>query len=272
MFELRTMIVDDEPLAVRRIAIALAKIEGAICIGSAAGCEEALSKFATLRPDVVLLDIGMRDGTGFDFLERLPEGSAPAVIFVTAFDHFAVRAFESSAADYVLKPLETRRLEAALARARKNLALKDAEEKFANLRATIDQLRAEIRQSQKPPVDDIWAHNHGGGHVRVRISDIEYARSEGEYVRIHVAGRSHLIRMSIRKLEEKLPSGEFVRIHRSAIARVSQIQSFRNKSLGGAEVVLRCGVTLPAGRVYAQLMRTALLKSTKGAQGEMDAG
>lgn len=260
MSELRTLIVDDEPLAVRRTEIALAKIKGAICVGSASGCEEALVKFDSLNPDVILLDICMRDGTGFDFLERLPDRSAPAVIFITAFDHFAIRAFESSVADYVLKPLEAGRLEAALARARSRLALKGAEEKFANLRATIDQLRDEIRRSQRPAVEDIWAHNHGGGHVRVPVSDIEYARSEGEYVRIHAAGRSHLIRMSIRKLEDRLPPGEFVRIHRSVVVRVDQIQSFRNKSLGGAEVILRSGVTLPAGRVYSRQMRAALLK------------
>src|SRR3546814_17832184 len=116
----------------------LAKLSEVEHVGSANGCREAVAKIAERQPDIVLLDIKMRDGTGFDVLNRLSEEQVPGVIFTTAFDHFAVRAFEAHAIDYILKPIEASRLSAAIDRSRDRLAAVDAREQIAQMRAVID--------------------------------------------------------------------------------------------------------------------------------------
>ncbi len=259
MIDLTALIVDDEPLAVRRLEILLNRITGVTAVDSAGGCAEALQKFAAHRPDVILLDICMRDGTGFDILDRLPAGASPTVIFVTAFDDYAVRAFEARAVDYLLKPVETERLQAALNRARRVIEANESVDKLAELRATIEQLRARIRASG-PDDDDIWVHEVGGAYARVPLAQIEFARSEGEYVRIHTSERSYLLRISIKQLEEKMRPGEFTRTHRSALVRTNMIQSVRRLQSGGVEVVLREGGSVPAGRVYAKKLRATLIR------------
>lgn len=249
------LIVDDEPLAIRRLEIALEMISGVHCVGSARSCRDAVSKYSELRPDIVLLDICMKNGDGFEFLESLPAGAAPSVVFVTAFDHFAARAFDVCAADYVLKPVETERLKSALDRARSVLQHNEAKERIAALHATVDQLRGEIRRTQSGAHGDIWVNGPSGTHIRVPIDEIDFVTSEGEYVRIHTKSRSHLVRTSLSQLEEKLDSELFVRTHRSAIVRFSTIRSFGNKLSGGAEVRLRDGATVPLGRVYATRLK-----------------
>lgn len=266
MTDLKILIVDDEPLAVRRLEIAVERIEGVTCAGTASGCAEAHEQYAALNPDILLLDIRMRDGTGFEFLDRLPDLATPAIIFVTAFDAFAVRAFETCAVDYVLKPVETSRLAAAIARARDKIEATEAAQEVGGLKAIIEQLRAGMRAARKSEEEEIWAPLRGGDYARVPIGSIRVAKSEGEYVRIFTGERSYLIRISLTRLANKFPSDAFIRVHRNAIVRINAIRSVQFKPLGGADISLENGDMLLAGRIYAKQLRRTLLRPDQRAR------
>lgn len=252
--------VDDEPLALRRLELILAKLPGVRHQGSASGCREAVAKIAELKPDIVLLDVKMRDGTGFDVLGGLPEDCAPGVIFTTAFDHFAVRAFEAHAIDYILKPIELSRLSAAIDRSRERLVAADAREQIAQMRAVIDDLRAGYHeQGARQGGDELWLRGSAGVLTCIRRADIDMITAEDDYVRLHTASASYLLRGSIRAAQADLdlPEEEFVRVHRRALLRRSAIASVRRSAERGVRVILRNGTDVGAGRVYAkQLLRS----------------
>ena len=253
--------VDDEPLALRRLELILAKLADVEHVGSASGCRDAIEKIADLRPDIVLLDIKMRDGTGFDVLNRLPEDCAPGVIFTTAFDHFAVRAFEAHAIDYILKPIEPSRLRAALDRSRDRLAAVDASEQIAQMRAVIDDLRAGYHeQGVRPRNDELWLRGTAGALTCIQRADIDMITAEDDYVRLHTASASYLLRGSIRAAQADLdlPEEEFVRVHRRALLRRSSIASVRRSTEKGVRVILRNGTDVGAGRVYAKKLLRSL--------------
>ncbi|MEZ5920056.1 MAG: LytTR family DNA-binding domain-containing protein [Parvularculaceae bacterium] len=257
------MIVDDEPLAARRLEILVSKIANVQLSGVAHSCQEAADKFSQQQADIILLDICMRDGDGFDFLAKLPATSAPAVIFVTAFDRFAVRAFETAAVDYLLKPVESWRLEAAIDRAHRFLQINEVEFRFDALRATIEQLRDELRTKTGPANDDIWVNGPNGEHKRISVEEIEFATSEGEYVQIHTVAGKYLVRTSLRKLLANLDEDVFIRTHRAAMVRISAIDALKNKGLASAEVTLKSGAHVPLGRVHAKNVRNVLFHYKK---------
>ncbi len=256
MTRLRILTVDDEVLALRRLHLLLGNMEAVERIGEARGCDEAIRQIEALQPDVLLLDVQMRDGTGFDVIERLPPGKPPLVIFVSAFDHYAVRAFEASAIDYVLKPVEFERLEAALNRARERLTAFDAEQQLEEMRAIIATLRMNMRGDDNPRYEtELWIRKNVTGFARVPVDSIEWVCSEDDYVRVHTREASYLMRSSIRSLEGRLDPQYFARIHRRALVRKSAIREFRSPRFGATEVVLQSGQRLPAGRVYAKTLR-----------------
>lgn len=267
MKTLRILTVDDEVLALRRLKLLLETIPYAEQVGEAAGCAEALRQAEILAPDVVLLDIAMRDGDGFEVAEALARRpQPPAIIFVTAFDRFAARAFETIAADYVLKPVERDRLAQAFRRARHRLATDDAEQRIAELQEIIRNLRAVANEDDAPRFEsEFWLRN-GSGFVRVAVDSIDWVSSEDEYVRLHTPSGSHLMRGSIRQLETRLDPERFVRIHRSWLVRRAAIAELRSPRMGRAEVVLRSGQRLPTGRVYARQLRDVLIadRATSG--------
>jgi two-component system LytT family response regulator len=253
--------VDDEPLALRRLELILAKFPEVRHLGSASGCREAIAKIAEMKPDVVLLDIRMGDGTGFDVLDGLSEAEVPGVIFTTAFDHFAVRAFEAHAIDYILKPVEAPRLRAAIGRSRERLAAADAREQIAQMRAVIDDLRAgHHEQGVRPPGDELWLRGSAGALTCIRRADIEMITAEDDYVRLHTASASYLLRGSIRAVQANLglAEEEFVRVHRRALLRRSAIASVRRPPGKGVRVMLRNGSEVGAGRVYAKTLLRSL--------------
>ena len=260
---LRVLAVDDEVLALRRLHILLGNLEGVEQIGEARGCDEAVRLVQTLEPDVLLLDVQMRDGTGFDVVEKLPPGKPPLIIFVSAFDHYAVRAFETSAIDYVLKPVEFERLQAALGRARDRLAAFDADQQLEEMREIITALRSSMREDGQPRYEtELWIRKNVTGFARVPIDSIEWVCSEDDYVRVHTRETSYLMRSSIRSLEGRLDPSLFTRIHRRALVRKSAIREFRSPRFGATEVVLQSGQRLPAGRVYAKTLRRMVSELT----------
>lgn len=256
MSALRVLAVDDEPLALLRLRQVLARIPEAQLVGAAEGCVEALEKVRALRPDVLLLDISMRDGSGFDLIKRLPAEDAPIIVFVTAFDYFAVRAFETSAVDYVLKPVSVQRLREAIDRARARIGMQDAMAQLSELRTVVDGLRAKLREERSG--SEFWIRGGNGGLVRVLPEEIEWVQSEEDYVRLHTRSGSFLMRGSIRGLMPKFDANQFVRVHRNALVRKAAIRAIHRRSVGGLLVELQSGARVAAGRVYAKQLRAEM--------------
>ncbi len=247
---LRVLIVDDEPLAVRRLEIGLAGIEGAEAVGSAANAELAAKAIAALSPDVVLLDIRMPGLDGLQLVETLDPAAMPAVIFVTAYSRFAVDAFKVAAVDYLLKPVEFSRLAEALGRAREAL----------EARAALRGLQAgEAPEPAGRPGggEALWIVTRAGRH-RLPTDQIEWIQAERDYVRIHAGGRAHLIRRSIQALTRDLDPDSFVRVHRSALVRLDQVSSLARSEAGALCVVLRSGATVAVARRHAAALRARL--------------
>ncbi len=266
MTPLRILTVDDEPLALRRLSLLMQGVPGADHIGEAAGCGEALSAIAALKPDVVLLDIKMRDGNGFEVVEAVARRPlAPVIIFVTAFDQFAIRAFESSVADYLLKPVDKGRLIRALERARQQIRAQDSEQRVEELQRIVRNLRAARREESETSFETEFWLRSASGQVRIGIDEIDCLSSEDEYVAIHTSAGSHLMRGSLKQFLAKVEPGLFVRAHRRWLVNREAIAEVSARRLGRTEIVLKNGRRLPAGRVYLkqlrQIMRPSKLSS-----------
>ena len=251
--------VDDEILALKRLKLLLGNFPDVEHVGEASGCDEAMEKVRQLNPDILLLDIKMRDGTGFDLLERLQPPHMPAVVFVSAFSHYATRAFDQRAIDYVLKPVESARLAEAIERARESLATRDAEQKISELKSVVAALRANLEENGDSPYEkEFWIREHVTGFVRVPVDAIELVTSEDDYVRLHTREGSHLMRGSIRNFESRVDPDAFTRIHRKTLVRLAAIREIRKPPFGPQEVVLRNGERFRVGRVYAKKFRDSI--------------
>lgn len=238
---LKTLVVDDEPLATERLQLLLARIGGVDLVGTASDGEAACRMAEALAPDLLLLDIAMPGMDGIDVARALARSAGrPAVIFVTAFDQFAVSAFEVEAVDYLVKPVEPARLERALERAR----------------AYIERRSSETHQpaAQGRYLDEFWASDLTG-LVRIRSIDIDRVSAERDYMRLHVGNRSWLIHHSMAALEEGLDPNLFVRLHRSAIVRRDFISGFQRNASGRWIARLADGNEQPVGRLYADSVR-----------------
>jgi len=256
---LRVLCVDDELLALRRIKLLLQSMPYVEHVGEASTCAEALVAVARTEPDVLLLDIKMRDGDGFDVIEALASrANPPIVIFVTAFDHFALRAFEHSVVDYLLKPVERERLASALARARLAADKAEAEQRLLEMHELVRNLRDAAASRSRSPYDSEFWIRGPEGLVRVPLDAIECVSSEDDYVAFHTASGAHLMRGSLRSLEGRVEPGHFVRVHRRWLVRKTAIAELRLRSARGAEVTLRSGRKAPVGRVYLKQLRAGL--------------
>lgn len=258
MSPLRVIVVDDEPLARRRLQILLAGIEGVDLVGTASGRIEARRLVEKECPDLLLLDIRMRDGTGFDLLEELDASAMPAVIFVTAFDSFATRAFDTAAVDYVLKPIEEARLRKAICRARDQLAYRDSEERLAEMRSVLDALRAEDSRKAGGFETEFWVRRNASGLIRVPVDGIDHITAEVDYVRLHLKGHSYLAKETLANLQTRLDPSQFIRIHRSSIVRLSAVKEIKRVGVGTVEVHMLNGARLRVGRAFSRTLRDAL--------------
>jgi DNA-binding LytR/AlgR family response regulator len=243
---LRVLIVDDEPLARRRLEILLRELPDAALVGAAADGLSAARLIEELEPDVVLLDIKMPGRTGLEVLDGLARERAPIVIFVTAFDRFAIDAFERAAFGYLLKPVEPAKLIAALGRARVALAERAAADRTQELEEVLANLRGGAEPPPSPFVRNIWIAERGG-RACVAVGAIDWIAAERDYVRIHTGPKSYLIRQSIGGLESRLDPEEFLRVHRSSLVRRDRIVRIKNAAGRGA-VVLSTGVEVPVSR------------------------
>ena len=250
---LRTLIVDDEPLAARRLAIILGARDDVELIGTARDGEEALIAIAEKRPDLVLLDVEMPGIDGFEVVERLDSEVSPIVVFVTAFDHYAAKAFEARALDYLVKPVEAERLEGAIAHARDHHERREAESQLAELREIVANLRRAAARglpaSAPRYLREFWVRSLGQTH-RVPVNAVHWIQAERDYVRLHTADRSYLAREPISGLETRLDPDHFVRIHRSAIVRRDAIAALCHAEGRRPRIRLASGDLLSVGRSY----------------------
>jgi len=231
---LRALIVDDEPLAAERLQILCARMDGLELAGTATDGAAALRLVEALKPDLLLLDIAMPGLDGIDVARAL-EGRAvrPAVIFVTAFDQFAVAAFDVAAVDYLLKPVTQERLDRAVSRVR-------------------SQLVAGRATPSSPPsqwATEFWVP-HRAEIIRIAARDIDLVEAERDYMRLHVGARSFLLHQTISELERRLDPAGFVRLHRSTIARRDWIAGFKYDKDGVWLAELSDGRTVRVGRTY----------------------
>ena len=247
---LRVVVVDDEALARERV---LTELDGAPDVQVVAECadgEAAVRAVAEHAPDVLFLDVQMPGMTGFDVLRALPpEVPAPVVVFVTAYDRFALQAFEARAIDYLVKPFTRERLLRALERARTQVRGRDADGLDPRVRALLDALRPAARHQERFMV------RRGKNLVLVRADDIHWVEAADNYVELHTAGGSHLLRGSITGMQERLDPSRFLRIHRRIIVNVDRIVSMQPWGQGEYVVRLSDGTEVNSSRSYRdQLM------------------
>jgi len=254
MNALRVLVVDDEPLARRRLEILLRDEAGVELVGAAADGLAARRMIGELKPQVVLLDIKMPGLSGLELLDALGQ-DAPIVIFVTAFDRFALEAFERAAFDYLLKPVEPARLASSLARARESLAEHAAAERVQELEEVLQNLRSGPAPLPAPGGFDreIWIQERGG-RVSLPVAAIDWVAAERDYVRIHAGARSFLVRQSISALAARLDPKVFVRVHRSALVRAERIVRVRHAGGRGA-VMLSTGAEVAVSRRHMAALK-----------------
>jgi DNA-binding LytR/AlgR family response regulator len=261
MTALRVIAIDDEPLALRRLEWCLQDVPDVALVGKTGNPQRGLELIRTLAPDVVLLDVEMPELSGFELIDALgtlDDAPMPEIVFVTAFDHFAVKAFAVSVVDYLLKPVERHRLIEALERARIRRELRDAHARVQELREIIDNLRIDRRSdSQKRYETELWIRE-GDARVRVPVEMIERLEADGDYVRLHVGQRVRLLRARLGDLAERLDPARFVRVHRSEIVRHDLISAIRRHESGRTFAVLAGGREVPVSRRYVSRVAHAL--------------
>ena len=237
---LRVLIADDEPLAAERLQLLLARAEGAQLVGTASDGDSAINLTEVLHPDVLLLDIAMPGLDGIGVARALAtQNPSPAVVFVTAFDQFAVAAFDVEAVDYLMKPVDPVRLQRALDRAR----------------AYLEQRSSRPGTNRASEwLEEFWASDLSG-LVRIAARDVDRVSAERDYMRLHVGRRSWLIHHSMAALEEGLDPELFVRLHRSAIVRKDFIAGFTRNQSGRWIARLADGTEQPVGRLYSDRVR-----------------
>lgn len=252
--KIRALIVDDEPLARERLASLLAGEADVEVVGQCANGVEALAGIQEKTPDLVFLDVQMPELDGFGVLAALEGERRPAVIFVTAHDRFALKAFEVHAIDYLLKPFDRERFKKALDRAREQLKRTDSGEMEQKMTALLASLKTEPKQLDRIPVKS------SGRVVLVKTSDIDWIEAADNYVNLHAGKEAHLHRETMTALEQKLPAAKFLRISRSVMVNVDRIKELQPMFHGDYTVILQNGTKLTASRGYRDALNQLLGK------------
>ncbi len=247
---LRAIIVDDEPLARRRLRSLLSGESDVEIIGEFGNGRDAVQGIRDLRPDLVFLDIQMPELDGFGVVREVGVSEMPAVVFVTAFDEYAVKAFEVHAFDYLLKPVDRDRFASTLRRARSRVRGDDARSLGDRLEALLASLGSQRGEPQRLPI------RKDGRIFLVKPEDIDWLEADGNHVRVHVGKESHLIRETLSKLEARLPDRTFMRIHRSTLVNIARIREIQPWFQGDYVLLLTDGTRLTSGRSYRDRVRS----------------
>jgi two-component system, LytTR family, response regulator len=234
--KIRALIVDDEPLARSNLLVLLRADHEIGMIGECGSGEEALSEIRVANPDLLFLDVQMPECDGFDVLEMLGSDLPPAIVFVTAYDQYALRAFEAGALDYLLKPFDNARFELALSRAKQRIRLgRDRTQKLER-----------------------FAIKNAGQVCFVKISEIDWIEAADYYACLHVGPRSHLLRRTLSDLEQDLDPNVFCRVHRSSIVNLGGVRGLKLRQDGEYEVLLDSGATVRLSRRYRKHLQARL--------------
>jgi two-component system LytT family response regulator len=242
--KVRTLIVDDMRLARNRLARQLEQDQDVELVGECASGREAIDAIREMRPDLIFLDVQMPEIGGFDVLEAIGPAALPVVVFVTAYDQFAIRAFEVSAVDYLLKPFEGTRLQEALDRAKRQLRARDRAGVDERLGALLESLSSRATQPNR------LALKVDGRTVFVTAADIDFIEAAGNYVRIQTGTESHMVRDRLSAFEARLDPSTFVRIHRSTIVNITRIKEMHPLFNGDQSLSLTGGKRLTLSRTY----------------------
>ncbi len=258
---IRTIIVDDEELARRGIEIRLREHPDIELIGHCVNGREALASISETRPDLMFLDIQMPGLSGFDVLARVPQESMPLVVFVTAFDRFALDAFEAQALDYLLKPINEERFRASLDRVRENWQQRRAlaqREKLMSLLATtrgagsIDEqlLRQQLEDAEERRYAEVLPIRDDSDTVRLHVATIDWIDAAGDYMCVHAEGRTYVLRETMKSLAAILDPKVFQRVHRSTIVNVRRVRRLRPHTNGEYFLTLEDGQEIKLSRSY----------------------
>jgi two-component system, LytTR family, response regulator len=248
----RVLIVDDEPLARDGVRINLEEQTDFEIVGEAGNGEEAVEAIRELRPDVVFLDVQMPGLDGFGVLGALSGETLPQIVFVTAYDQFALQAFEAHALDYLLKPFDEERFLKSLDRVRQHLRSHRRGELEDRLVSLLEEL------GDRPRFLERFVVRSGGKILILRAEDVDWIEAAANYVKLHVSGRVYLMRETMTRLEQALDPNHFVRIHRSTIVRVDRIRMLEPLFQGDYVVVLQDGARLPTSRTYRDNLQELL--------------
>lgn len=266
MTQIKALLVDDEPLAIRGLTIRLEQFSDIEIIGTCANGREAVKAIKEKKPDLVFLDIQMPGFDGFSVMRSLVgEAEIPLVIFVTAFDQYALDAFEAHALDYLLKPVEEERLKEAIDRVREAMSQRLAIEQNSRLVELLENMDTppkealtallekptEIREERYDPQLRIKDR----GHITiVNIEDVSYIDAAGDYMCIHVGEKTHILRETMKTMEKRLDPKIFQRVHRSTIVNLDKVKEVRPHSNGECFLTLECGMELKVSRSYKDVV------------------
>ena len=246
---LRAVVIDDEELARRRVCELVGESPALELVGEASDGASALDLLAETKPDVAFLDIQMPELDGFQTLAALEPEEAPAVVFVTAYDGYAIRAFEVGAHDYLLKPVTRERFDAAVARLGVRLPLREQSAQARALAVDMERERGFVRR---------LVARRGGRHYFVPVGDIDWLEADGNYLHVHASGRTHLVRYTVKDVEARLDPDRFVRIHRSTIVAIDRVGSIQTAEHGEWVITMPDGAKLRSSRSYAPRVRALL--------------
>ena len=233
---IRAMVVDDEPVARSNLRVLLGRDAEVELVGECGSGREAVEEIQKKKPELVFLDVQMPEWDGFDVLERLGASAPPALVFVTAYDQYALQAFEAGALDYLLKPFTNARFEMALARAKERVSLG----------------RGMVRKEER------LAIKTGSTVLFLNVAEIDWVEAADYYVCLHVGRRTHMLRRSMSEVQEEWAGSGFCRIHRSAIVNLERVRGLENSAGGGVEVALNDGTRLPLSRRYRRELQGRL--------------
>jgi two-component system, LytTR family, response regulator len=258
---IRTVIVDDEVLSRRGVEIRLRELPEFEIVAQCANGREACAAIRQHQPDLMFLDIQMPGMSGFEVLAQLPQESLPLVVFVTAYDQYAIQAFEARAIDYLLKPIDEARFNAALARVREQLRSRSAESQRDRLleiiaeitgsgELALDELLAQGSKALAAPRPEVLPIRQGRETQRVPVAAIEWVDAAGDYMCIHAGGQTHILRGTMKELEALLDPKLFQRVHRSTIVNLRLVRSLRAHMNGEYFLTLEGGHELKLSRTY----------------------
>jgi two-component system, LytTR family, response regulator len=268
---IRAIVVDDEPLARRGLEIRLRAFKDFEIVAQCANGREALEAVARYAPDLMFLDIEMPGIDGFEVLRRVPQTSMPMVVFVTAFDRYAIEAFDAHALDYLLKPLVDERLERTIARVREHFA----QRRSVKHREQLVALLARVTGAGQLDADELIARGAAGAPrrfpevlpirlgretLRLPVAAIEWVDAAGDYMCVHAEGRTHIVRATMKQFEERLDPADFQRIHRSTIVNVRRIRKLKPHTNGEYFLTLDGGHELKLSRSYRDRLERILGK------------